>query len=239
MCNPDCPCLDDIDIDEELEVMWRKKKKKNKASYPPSSCKSFAPQPPPDPKPHVQPIRSCLMFSSHSYEESFPPLEKQTDTQTRVTSKPFIQSPVTASGQPEEPRQYEAVLNWQTKNASAQNHNLQQLGKKIDRVANQVSQTETKVDSISSRLDQMYLHLQDRISELDADLRRMISNHLWGPEFNKKEAEIRKLKAELSRIDAEKVRPSLFTQPQPSPVSPPFFDTYAPFYTPSRPQQLV
>ena len=45
----------------------------------------------------------------------------QTDTQTRITSKPFVQSPVTASGQPEEPRQYEAVLNWQTKNASAQN----------------------------------------------------------------------------------------------------------------------
>ena len=121
MCNPDCPCL-------ELEVMWRKKKKKKKASYPPSSCKSFAPQPPPNPKPPVQPIISCLMFSSQSYEESFPPLDKQTDTQTRVTSKPFIQSPVTAFEQPEEPRQYEAVLNWQTKNASAQNHTLQQLG---------------------------------------------------------------------------------------------------------------
>ncbi|KAH9752154.1 hypothetical protein KPL71_014584 [Citrus sinensis] len=161
-------------------------------------------------------------------------LSKKTDTQTRVTSKPFVQSPVTASRQPEEPKQYETVLNWQTKNASAQNQTLQQLGKKIDRVASQVSQTETKVDSISSRLDQMYIHLQDRISELDTDLRRMINNHIWGPEFNKQEAEIRKLKAELSRIDAEKTRPSLFTQPQPTPISPPFFETYAPFYTPSH-----
>ncbi|KAH9680032.1 hypothetical protein KPL71_026386 [Citrus sinensis] len=230
---------DDTDIEEELEVMRRKKKKKKKSSYPPSSCKPFPPHPPPDPKPPVHPIRSCLMFSSHSYEESFPPLEKQTDTQTRVTSKPFVQSPVTASGQPEEPKQYEAVLNWQTKNASAQNQTLQQLGKKIDRVASQVSQTETKVDSISSRLEQMYIHLQDRISELDTDLRRMINNHIWDPEFNKKEAEIRKLKAELSRIDAEKTRPSLFTQPQPTPISLPIFETYAPFYTPSRPQQPV
>ncbi|KAH9734797.1 hypothetical protein KPL71_017510 [Citrus sinensis] len=41
------------------------------------------------------------------------------------------------------------------------------------------------------------------------------------------------------RIDAEKTRPSLFTQPQPTPVSSPFFETYAPFYTPSRPQQPV
>ncbi|KAH9686169.1 hypothetical protein KPL70_014266 [Citrus sinensis] len=180
MCNSDCPCLDDMDIDEELEVMRRKNKKKKKSSYPPSSCKSFSPQSPPDPKPPVHPIRSCLMLSSHSYEESFPPLEKQTDTQTRVTSKPFVQSPVTASGQPEEPKQYEAILNWQTKNASAQNQTLQQLGKKIDRVASQVSQTETKVYSIRSRLDQMYIHLQDRISELDTDLRRMINNRIWG-----------------------------------------------------------
>ncbi|KAH9686208.1 BED-type domain-containing protein [Citrus sinensis] len=67
----------------------------------------------------------------------------------------------------------------------------------------------------------------------------MINNHIWSPEFNKKEAEIRKLKAELSRIDAEKTRPSLFTQSQPTPVSPPFFETYSPFYTPSRPQQPI
>ena len=126
------------------------------------------------------------MFSSQSYEESFPPLEKQTDTQTRVISKPFVQSPITAYRQPEEPKQYKVILNWQTKNANAQNQSLQQLKKKIDRVASQVSQIETKVDSISNRLDQMYIHLQDRIAELDTDLRRMINNHIWGPEFNKK-----------------------------------------------------
>ncbi|KAH9716790.1 hypothetical protein KPL71_021574 [Citrus sinensis] len=239
MCNPDCPCLDDTDVDDELKVMRRKKKKKKKSSHPKSSCKSFLPQPPPDPKPPVYQIRSCLMFSSQSYEDSFPPLEKQTDTQTRIISKPFVQSPVTASGQPEEPKQYEVVLNWQTKNANAQNQTLYQLGKKIDRVASQVSQTETKVDSISNRLDQMYIHLQDRISELDTDLRRMINNHIWGPEFNKKEAEIRKLKAELTRIDTEKTRPSFFTKTRTPSVPSPIFETYAPFYTPSRPQQPI
>ncbi|KAH9752088.1 hypothetical protein KPL71_014557 [Citrus sinensis] len=92
MCNPDCPCLDDTDVDDELDVMRRKKKKKKKSSHPKPSCKSFPPQRPPDPKPPVHLIRSCLMFSSQSYEESFPPLEKQTDTQTRVISKPFVQS---------------------------------------------------------------------------------------------------------------------------------------------------
>ncbi|KAH9752104.1 hypothetical protein KPL71_014563 [Citrus sinensis] len=206
MCNPDCPCLDDTDIDEELEVMRRKKKK-----------------------------RKNLLILHHLANPFFHNLHRIPNLLLNQSDHALF----TASGQPEEPKQYEAVLNWQTKNANAQNHTLHQLGKKIDCVATQVSQTETKVDSISSRLDQMYLHLQDRISELDADLRRMINNHIWGPEFNKKEAEIRKLKAELSRIDAEKTRPSLFTQPQPTPVSPPIFDTYAPFYTPSRPQQPV
>ncbi|XP_052291782.1 uncharacterized protein LOC127900644 [Citrus sinensis] len=67
----------------------------------------------------------------------------------------------------------------------------------------------------------------------------MINNHIWGLEFNKKEAEIRKLKAELIRIDAEKTRPSLFTQTQTPTVSPSIFETYAPFYTPSRPHQPV
>ncbi|KAH9716901.1 hypothetical protein KPL71_021631 [Citrus sinensis] len=230
MCNPDCPCLDDTDVDEELEIMRRKKKKKHKPCYPKSSCKSFPPQPPPDPKPPVQQIWSCLMVSSQcqSYSESFPPLEKHIDPQTRVTSKPYVQSPVTASGQPKELKQYEAVLNWQTKNASAQYQTLHQLGRKIDRVASQVSQTETKVDTISNRLDQIYQKLQDRISELDTDLRLMINNHIWGPEFNKKEAEIRRLKVEIARIDAEKVRPSLFTQPPSSPSPPSMFDTFTP-----------
>ena len=64
--------------------------------------------------------------------------------QTRVILKPFVQSPVTTSGQPEEPKQYQT---------------LHQLEKKIDRVACQVSHTNTKVDSISNRLAQMYIHL--------------------------------------------------------------------------------
>ena len=42
------------------------------------------------------------------------------------------------------PKQYEAVLNWQTQNANAQNQALHYLGKKIDKVASQVSQTEMK-----------------------------------------------------------------------------------------------
>ena len=67
----------------------------------------------------------------------------------------------------------------------------------------------------------------------------MINNHIWGPEFNKKEAEIRRLKVELARIDTEKTRPSLLTQTSSTPIPTPMFDTYAPLYTPSKPQQPV
>ena len=79
-------------------------------------------------------------------------------------------------------------------------------------MASQVSQTETKVDTITSRLEHIYSNLQNRISELDIDLRTMINNHIWGPEFNKKEVEIRQLKTELAKIDVDKAQPSLFTK---------------------------
>ena len=76
-------------------------------------------------------------------------------------------------------KQYEAVLNWQTQNANGQNQALHHLGKKIDKVASQVSQIETKVDTINARLEQIYSNLQNRISELDIDLRTMINNRIW------------------------------------------------------------
>ena len=146
------------------------------------------------------------MFSSsnQSYQESYPPLEKQTNPQTKVVSQPFVQSPITSSGQQEAPKQYDAVLNWKTQNANAQNQALHNLGRKINKVATQVTKIEIKVDSLNAQLEQIYLNLQSRISELDVDLITMINNRIWGPEFNKKEVEIRKLKAELARIDVDK-----------------------------------
>ena len=97
-----------------------------------------------------------------------------------------------------------------------------------------MSQIETNVDTINAWLEQIYSNLQNRISKLDIDLRTMISNRIWGPEFNKKEAEIRKLKAKLARIDADKAQPSLFTKTQSIPIPEPLFTSYQPFYNPSK-----
>ena len=67
----------------------------------------------------------------------------------------------------------------------------------------------------------------------------MIQKRYWGPEFNQKEAEIRQLKAELARIDADKQQPSLFAKSPTRPLHTPTFSTYQPFYTPSTSRQPV
>ena len=61
----------------------------------------------------------------------------------------------------------------------------------------------------------------------------------WGPKFNQKEAEIRQLKAELARIDADKQQSFLFAKSPALPLHTPTFSTYQPFYTPSTSRQPV
>lgn len=60
-------------------------------------------------------IKSCMMFSSSSssYNSQFPPLEKHTDPQSKVVTKPYVYGPVTLSGQLEKPKPFKTVLNWQ------------------------------------------------------------------------------------------------------------------------------
>ena len=106
-------------------------------------------------------------------------------------------------------------------------------------MASQVKQTDTKLDKITSQLEQMYLDMQNQVIQLDSDLRFMIQNRYWGLEFNKKEAEIRQLKAELARIDADKQQPSLFAKSPTLPLPTPTFGTYQPFHTLSTSSQPV
>ncbi|KAH9744135.1 hypothetical protein KPL70_003561 [Citrus sinensis] len=172
---------------------------------------------------HSIPIQSCIMFSSSSYQERFPPLEKQTDPQTKVTTKPFVHSPVTLNGQLEEPKPFEAVINWQTQNARAQNSAFRSLDEKIEKVASQVKQTDTKIDRITTQLEHMYFDMQNRVSQLDSDLSSMIQNRYW---------------VELARIDADK-QPLLFEKSPALPLHTPTFSTYQPFYTPSTSRKPV
>ena len=117
---------------------------------------------------------------SAPYQEQFPSLEKRINPQTKVATRPFVPLPVTPNGQTEEPSPFEAVLNSQSENASAQNSVLERL--------------DGKVDSIAAQLEKMYLDMKARVSQPDLDLHQMIRNKCWGPEFDQKEAEIRSLK---------------------------------------------
>ena len=97
---------------------------------------------------------------------------------------------------------------------------------KVDNITHKTNQVEKKVDTISDKLNQIYQNLHNRVTQLDSELRAMIAQRVYSPDFDKKEAEIRALKAEIARIDLEKVQPTLFTSSSPLPV---INSTYYPF----------
>ncbi|KAH9763316.1 hypothetical protein KPL70_001124 [Citrus sinensis] len=92
------------------------------------------------------------------------------------------------------------------------------------------------MDSITSQMQQIYQNLQSRISQLDSELQTMLSHRYYGQEFNQKEKEIRKLKAELEQIESERQRPTLFTTSPPLPPLSPAFHPFAPMLSPIKPQ---
>ncbi|KAH9705019.1 hypothetical protein KPL70_011708 [Citrus sinensis] len=159
-CDPDCPCWDDWEEDD-VGLQWKKKPKKKIPKTPCSHNQpkpSYNPPPPPAPLPiyrkeqrwiaknckieilphpqsstlPMQPM-ACMMFSSTSqdYSPNFPALETHTDLQQKVITKPFISSAITPTGHLEDPKPFEAVLNWQTQNARAQNEAFVDIHKKI------------------------------------------------------------------------------------------------------------
>ncbi|KAH9680026.1 hypothetical protein KPL71_026380 [Citrus sinensis] len=158
-CDPDCPCWDDWEEDNVEPQRKRKPKKKipktlcshNQPKPPHNPPPPLAPLPIyqkelrliakncktevlphiQNSKPPIQPM-ACIMYSSTSqdYSSNFPALETQTDPQRKVITKPFIPSAITLTSHLEDPKPFEAVLNWQTQNARAQNETLVDIHKK-------------------------------------------------------------------------------------------------------------
>ena len=137
---------------------------------------------------------------------------------------------MTLAGHLEEPPSFEAVLNWQTQNVVAQNQAITTLRHKVDHITHKSNQVEKKVDTISDRLNQIYQNLHNRVNQLDVELRAMLTQRIYSPGFDQKEAEIKALKAEIARIDSEKVQPTLFTSSAPLHVLKP---TYHPVLPPT------
>ncbi|KAH9649415.1 hypothetical protein KPL70_025981 [Citrus sinensis] len=232
-CDPGCPCNDDED---DYSSRSKKKKiiypacklylpedDDDEPDYPPPlplydkglqwiqkhqprSCKPVRSSAGLLPTP---PMVSCMMFSSASasaYSSEYPPLEKRSDQKHQVWSKPFVNSPISSSGHLEEPKPFEAVLNWQTQNARVQNASLTSLHSKVDQIAHRSSAVETRVTSLSDQLTNLYNSLHTKVAQLDRDLRAMIARGDNSHEFTRKEQEIRQLQAEIARIDADNQR---------------------------------
>ncbi|KAH9686200.1 hypothetical protein KPL70_014282 [Citrus sinensis] len=234
MCDPNCPCWDDWEEDDDYSTT-RKKKPKKKSS--PVSCHHYDPKPPQDPPPPSTPLPiykkelkwiakycksetpspiplptpplTCMMFSSTSsdYSSSFPPLDTHTDSQRNVVSKPFVPSPITFFGHLKPPKPFESILNWQTQNARAQNDTLCNRFTKIS--------SPELLNSILS-------------------YEQMLAQRYYGPEFDQKEREIRRLKAELDQIESEKQRPTFFTTSPPIPSIGPTYHPFASMLSPIK-----
>ncbi|KAH9780668.1 hypothetical protein KPL71_008167 [Citrus sinensis] len=209
----------------------------------PRSCKPIRSSAGLLPSPSMVP---CMMFSSASasasdYSSEYPPLEKRSDQKHQVWSKPFVNSPISSSGHLEEPKPFEAVLNWQTQNARVHNASLTSLHSKVDQIAHRSSAVETRVTSLSDQLTNFYNSLHAKVAQLDRDLRAMIARGDNSYEFTRKEQEIRQFQAEIARIDADnQQRQAVHTAP-PSyfPTEPyhplgSFFPTIPRDYTPER-----
>ena len=96
----------------------------------------------------------CMMFSSTSqdYSSNFLALETHTDPQRKVITQPFIPSAIIPTGHLEDPKPFEAVLNWQTQNARAQNETLVDIHKKVNHFSLRTDHIESKMDSITSQM---------------------------------------------------------------------------------------
>ncbi|KAH9671198.1 hypothetical protein KPL70_017265 [Citrus sinensis] len=258
----DLPITGFNSTDDDDYATTRKKKGKKKKS--PVSCHSYDPKPPHDPPPPPAPLPfykkelqwiaqhcksetpspiplptpplACMMFLSTSsyYSSSFSPLEPHTDSQRKVVSKPFVPSLITSSGHLEPPKPFESVLNWQTQNARAHNDTLLNINSKVEKISLRTEQLETKVDSIAAQMQQIHHNLQSKIAQLDSELRTMLAQRYYGPEFDQKERKIIRLKAELDQIESEKQRPTLFTTSPPIPSINPTYHPFASMLSPIR-----
>lgn len=83
--------------------------------------------------------------------------------------------------------------------------------------------TEAKLESLSTEVKRLYTSQQSKISKLDYDLKELINHQYFGLEFDAKEIEIKRLKAQLKQIyDVERKHGGPFD---------PSLNLFAPYYS--------
>ncbi|KAH1197279.1 polyprotein [Glycine max] len=226
MCDSDCSYDDhdgDTDDEDEGEGGWKPEPRPYKRSPPPqrrsdpkngpwTGIKKKYPEDPfwkekrmaeilgwnhPSLKIPEAPI-PCMMFSSTSYDQKFPSLDKKTDPVTKVSTKPYIiPTEVGPEGKLKSPSQVEEVLNWQTNNARAQNLLLKKIDEKIDKIYTHVNTNDERLQYLSERMKKHYHQISKEISRLEEEWRKTT----FGAVSDAKEREIRRLKAQVQDLD--------------------------------------
>jgi len=136
-----------------------------------------------------------------SYDDDFPALQEQVKDQVRTLPQVHNPQGVDADGRPKQVTQAEAVLNWQSQNAIAQNSVLHRIESKVDLVQTNLKKMTVSVDSRILHLEQLCVEIQQRISTIHEYLLLQASN---GRQVDpQKEHEIQSLKIQLKSLQAE------------------------------------
>ncbi|KAH9734779.1 hypothetical protein KPL71_017501 [Citrus sinensis] len=223
MCDPNCPCWDDWEEDDDFATTRKKKPKKKK---PPVPCHHYDPKPPSDPPPPPAPLpiyQKELKWIAKHYKYEIPsPLPHPIPIVQPLACMMFssTSSDYSSSFPPLEPHtdsQRNVVSKPFILSPITSTDHLEPP-KPFESVLNwQTQNARAQNDTL--------LHLNSKVETSVCELNRLRQRYN-GPEFDQKEREIRRLKAELAQIESEKQRPTLFTT---SPPIPSIGPTYHPF----------
>jgi len=156
-------------------------------------------------------------------EEGFPSLERKTNAEKQISTKPFIQpTEVLPDGTYKPSSQAEEVLNWQTTNSIAQNNLLKVIEKKVDKLAEDF---QYMLNQMSDRIQKAYVETKQKIEALEKDREKAAERSFH--ENSRKEQELQKLKRQVFEIE-DYVKTI---------AKPPPEDTYTPF--PISPKKLI
>ncbi|QHO21215.1 polyprotein [Arachis hypogaea] len=266
MCDPDCDCANQWSDTDDKDYARRQRNKKKKKKLLQAPCSFKRPEPPDDAeaapmlrkKPMLrktrlsrkdsmdylyQPVNMIPCIATlRFYEEEFPPLVTQTD-EKKITRRPYvIPQGITPHGhQATNPQ--EKVLNWHTDNAFSQNKVLLRIDHTLDALVEKTEGLLAQLSSVAEQVAELKNWLSAQAFQLDQELKTYIDNKYFGPEFHKKNRELDQVKAQLRKIEMDKIKAavpqvlaidplSMYPKPYPS-YSPILFPlTYSPPETP-------
>ncbi|CAJ1851051.1 unnamed protein product [Sphenostylis stenocarpa] len=141
-----------------------------------------------------QQTQCCMMLSS---EEEFPSL-RRANPQEETVMKPFIYSrEMTAEGSKKPISQAEEVLNWQSKNALAQNSLLQKIERKMDKIELSI---EKEIGGMNSRLQKHYTELKEKRERLEEETRKIKETRRFNNLLIEKERELQKTRDNMKNL---------------------------------------